>query len=172
MIKITQSVPLYPWCQPPPTEGKTQSVCIPLNEQTHLWWYTWQTIVKGMFFFSSLLKKIGKTDWIGAWTTTLGRALYGEPQLKGILFTDAFLWPFVLAFLGHVSYSCNQLTTPCSVAPSHPILTWDMLLETGQQRELLNVDTGDQIVSLFLTSVGYSSSPDWFWLHRAPKVFE
>lgn len=71
----------------------------------------------------SLPKKFGKTDWFGAWTTTRGRALYGEPQPKGILFTDEFLWPFVLAFLEHVSYSYNQLTTPCMMAPFHPILT-------------------------------------------------
>lgn len=59
-------------------------------------------IVKEILLFS---KKIGKTDWIGAGTTELGRALYGEPQQKGILFAGDFFWPSALSFLQCFNYS-------------------------------------------------------------------
>lgn len=66
-------------------------------------------ILKETLLFS---KKVGKTDWIGAWTTALGRALYGEPQQKGILLAGEFFWPSALSFLQCFGYSLQPANRP------------------------------------------------------------
>lgn len=114
------------------------------------------------FVLFGLLKKIGKTHWIGAWTITLGFSLWRTTAKRNSL-TDKFLWPSVLAFLRHVSYSHNQLTTPWLVAPSHPILTWNVLLETRTTERTFEYRhwRPNWQFFFFLTSVGYSTSLGW-----------
>lgn len=62
----------------PTTEEDAQSVCIPLNGQAYLWWYTWQanTIVKGMGFSPSHFQK------------SLEKQIGLEPQRVGGLFME------------------------------------------------------------------------------------
>lgn len=83
-------------------------------------------------------KKIGKTDWIGAWTTALGRALYGEPQQTGNLLAGEIFWPSALSFLQCFNYSLQLANRPRSVAPPNPHSSYfkHVLLETGQHGEL------------------------------------
>lgn len=83
---MAQNDPLHPWCQHAPTVEDAQSVCVPLNGQAYIWWYTWQsnTIVKGMGIpHTHTSKKVWKNrlvwsldhkTWEGSlWRTTAKR---------------------------------------------------------------------------------------------------
>lgn len=71
-----------------------------------------------MLLFS---RKIGKTDRRGAGTTGLGRAVYGDPQQKGILFAGEFFWP-PLSFLQPFNYSLQPANHPLIGGPTDPHL--------------------------------------------------
>lgn len=152
-----------------PTSTHWGKCSISLYGQAYLWWCTWQanTIVKGMGFSPLTSKKVWKNrlvwsldhnTWEGSlWRTTAKR--------------NSLYWWIPLALCTGFLGACPLFLQPANHPlldgpfPSNSYLKY-VLRETGQQSELLSV------VSLFLTLVGYSSLPDWFWLHGASKVFE